>query len=55
MQYVQYRTRSIISRGLYTFHFIFTAAYIVERLVLHAIYVLNKEILQFFEPKIHDL
>ena len=47
-----YCTRAIISRGLYIFYPIFTAVYIVERLVLpETIYVLNKEILQFLGLK----
>ena len=43
-----YRTRAIISRGLYIFYPIFHCIFIVERLILQKIYVLNKEILQFF-------
>ena len=42
-----YRKRAIISRGLYVFHLIFTAVYIVEWLVLQTIHVLNKKILPF--------
>ena len=42
----------LISRGLYFFFFpIFTAVYIVVRLVLQTVYVLNKEILQFLGLK----
>ena len=41
-----YRTRVIITRGSYIFYPIFTAVYIVERLVLQTIYVVSKEILQ---------
>ena len=48
-QTVIYRKRA--SRGLYIVYPIFTAAYIVERLVLKTIYVLNKEILQFLSLK----
>ena len=44
--YVTYCTRAIITRGLYIFTPFFTAVYIVERLVLRTIYVLNKKILQ---------
>ena len=44
-----YRTWAITSRGFYIFTPFFTAVYIVERLILQTIYVLNKEIL---EPKI---
>ena len=39
------RTRAIIAHGLYIFYPIFTAVYILERLVLQTIYVLNKEII----------
>ena len=48
-----YRTRVIITRGLYIFSLFFTTVYIVnvERLVLQTIYVLNKEILQFLGLK----
>ena len=46
-QDIRYRPRAIISRGLYIFYPIFTADYILERLVLQTIHVLNKEILQF--------
>ena len=46
-----YRTRTIITRCLYIFYPIFTAVYIVERLVLQTIYVPNKEILQFLGLK----
>ena len=42
----EYRTCAIISRGFYTF-----LVYNVERLILQTIYVLNKEILQFFGLK----
>ena len=41
------RTLAIIARGLYIFYPIFTAVYILERLVLQTIYVLKKKILQF--------
>ena len=51
MQISTYPTRAIISRGLYIFTPFFTAAYIVERLVLQTIYVLNKKILQFLSLK----
>ena len=43
-----YRIRPIKSRGLYIFYSIFTSVYIVERLVLQAIYALLKEILQLW-------
>ena len=43
--------RAIISRGLYIFTPFFSAVYIVERLILQTIYVLNKEILQFLGLK----
>ena len=46
-----YRTRTIKTRGLYIFTPFFTAVYIVERLVLQTIYVLDKEILQFLGLK----
>ena len=46
-----YRSRAILSRGLYTFYPIFTAVHIVERLVLHTIYVLIVEILQCLSLK----
>ena len=48
---VKYRTHAIITRGLYIFTPYFTAVYIVERLVLQTIYVLNKEIHQFLGLK----
>ena len=48
---VKYRTRAIITRGLYIFTPFFTTVFIVKRLVLQTIYVLNKEILQFFGQK----
>ena len=48
---LDYRTRAIISRGLYIFYSFFAAVYIVERLILQTIYVLNKEILQFLGLK----
>ena len=48
---VKYRRRVIISRGLYIFYPIFTAAYIVELLVLQTIYVLKTEMLQNFGLK----
>ena len=38
-----YRTRAIISRGLYNFYPIFSAIYNQERLILQTICVLNKE------------
>ena len=41
-----YRKHAIVNRGLYIFTPFFTAVYIVERLVLQTIYILNKEILQ---------
>ena len=44
-----YRMRAIISRRLYIFYPIFTAAYIVERLVL------QKGNSSIFEPKIRGL
>ena len=44
--------RAIITRGLYIFTPFLTAVYIVERLVLQTIYVLNKEIFQFLGLKI---
>ena len=47
----KYRTRAIITRGLYLFYPIFTAVYIVEQLVLQPIYILNKEILQLLGLK----
>ena len=47
----KYRTRNIISHGLYIFTPIFSAVYFVERLILQTIYVLNKEILQFLGLK----
>ena len=40
-----YRTRAMITRGLYIFYPIFTAVYNEEWLILQTIYVLNKEIL----------
>ena len=43
--------RAIISRGLYIFPSFFNAVYIVERLKLQTIYVLNEEILQFLDQK----
>ena len=46
-----YCTRAIVTRGLYILTPFFTAVYIVERLVLQTIYVLNKEILQFLGLK----
>ena len=42
-----YRTRNIISRGLYIFTPFFSAVYNQERLILQTIYVLNKENFQF--------
>ena len=39
---VVYPTRAIITRGLYMFYPIFTAVYIIEWLLLQAIYVVNK-------------
>ena len=39
-----YRTRGIISRGLYIFTPFFTAVYNYEWLILETIYVVNKEI-----------
>ena len=47
----KYCTCVIISHGLYIFYTIFTAAYIVDRLVLQTTYVLNKEILQSLSLK----
>ena len=41
-----YRTRAIISRGLYIITTFFTAVYNQERLILETIYVVNREILQ---------
>ena len=38
-----YRTRAIITRGLYLFTPFFTLVYIVERLVLHTIYLCSKQ------------
>ena len=46
-----YCTCAIITRGLYIFTPFFNAVYIVERLVLQTIYVLNKEILQILGLK----
>ena len=46
-----FRTRAIISRGLYIFTLFFTGVYIVEQLVLQTIYVLNKEILKILGIK----
>ena len=46
-----YRTRAIISRGLYIFTPFFTAVYFVERLLLQSIFVQNKKILQFLSLK----
>ena len=40
-----YRTRAIITRGLYIFTPFFSAVYNRDRLILQTIYVLNKEIL----------
>ena len=45
------RMRAIITGGLYIFYPIFTAVYIVERLILQTIYVLKKEILRFLGLK----
>ena len=47
----RYRTRPISSRGLYIFYPIFTAVYIVERLILQTIYALKKKILRFLGLK----
>ena len=44
--------RAIISRNLYIFYPMFTAVYIVERLVLQAIYELKKGNSTIFGPKI---
>ena len=52
---VKYRTRAIITRGLYFFYTIFTAVYIVERLLLQTAYVLNNANSSFFESKIRGL
>ena len=41
-----YRSRAIISRGLYIFTLFFTAFYNQELLLLETIYVVNKEILK---------
>ena len=42
--YSNYRTRAIITRGLYIFYSIYiSAVYIVERLILQKIYVLEGE------------
>ena len=46
-----YRTRAIITRGWYVFLTYFSVVYIVERLVLQTIFVLNKKILQFLGLK----
>ena len=43
--------RAIITHSLFIFTLFFTAVYIVERLVLQTIYVLNKEVLQFLGLK----
>jgi hypothetical protein len=45
-QRMNYRTRAIISRGLYVFTPFFTAVYNQERLTLETIYVVNKETFQ---------
>ena len=44
-------TGAIITRGLYTFTKSFTVVYILERLVLQTIYVLNEKILQYLGLK----
>ena len=44
--YFVYRTRVIISRGLYIFYPFFTSAYNQQQLILKTIYLVNKEILQ---------
>ena len=49
------RLKSIHIRLVYFFTPFFTVVYIVERLLLQTIYVLQKEILQFFGPKIGGL
>ena len=49
--YVQYVRNCILYLCLYIFYPIFTVVYIVERLVLQTIYLLNKESLQFVGPK----
>ena len=46
-----YRTRAIITRGLYIFYPIFTAVYIEERFILQTIFVLKTEILHFLSLK----
>ena len=46
-----YHACAIITCGLYIFTPFFTAVYIMDQLVLQTIYVLNKEILQFFVLK----
>jgi hypothetical protein len=46
MPKTDYRTRHIITRGLYIFAPFFTAVYNQERLILKTIYVVNNEILQ---------
>ena len=51
----RYRTRTIITRGLYFFTPLFTAVYIVERLLLQTAYVLNNDNSSFFESKIRGL
>ena len=38
---MKYRTRAIISRGLYIFYPIFSAVYIQKRLILQTVYVLK--------------
>ena len=43
-----YCTHTIITYDLYIVTPAFTVVYVVEQLVLQTIYVLNKEIIQFF-------
>ena len=50
-RWYSYRTRAIITWVCIFFTPFFTEVYIVERLVLQTIYVLNKEILQFLSLK----
>ena len=50
--FINYRTRAIISRGLFFFTPFLTAVYNVEQLILQTIYVLNKEFLKLLGLKI---
>ena len=47
-KWIDYHTYAIIIRSLYIFFYpFFTVVYILDRLVLQIIYVINKETLQF--------